>query len=164
MNCGCKKCRPLTIINDRCCGVDVVSTCSNCCSKVCCRETYTGTITNNTSNTLRCASLHVPLDGVFCLDINTVTVNGQQVTVDCLDAILLGDIAPGENAGVRVGEGIVAHNAQGDQCEHHHPDDVRHTEKNRLILLHRRHPPSARRTRQSRSCSRQTCRNIHSYA
>lgn len=100
MNCGCKKCRPLTIINDRCCGVDVVSTCSNCCSKVCCRVTYTVTITNNTSNTLRCASLHVPLDGVFCLDINTVTVNGQQVTVDCLDAILLGDIAPGETTTV----------------------------------------------------------------
>ena len=88
-------CRPITIIDDCSCGITVRSTCSTCCTRVCCRVTYTVTITNNCSNEIQGAKLHVPLDGVFCLDVNSVTVNGESVEVTCLDDIDLGNIAAG---------------------------------------------------------------------
>ena len=50
-------------------------------------------MTNNSEQTVKDVFLHVPLDGVFCLNPDTVTVNGQAANVDCLDAIQIGDIA-----------------------------------------------------------------------
>ena len=91
--CNGQRCRRLTILEDQCCGVCVTSTPSTCCSKVCCRVTYTVVVKNNCTSTMRNAFLHVPLDGVFCLDTSSVTVNGEAVSVDCLDAVPLCDIA-----------------------------------------------------------------------
>ena len=73
-------------------------------------------------------------------------------------------IGQGEHARGRIGQGIVTHHTQRDQGEGHHPQQVRCAEQYGFILLHPRHPPSARRTRQSRSCSRRTCQSIRSCA
>lgn len=94
MNCCNQRCHRIRIIDDNCCGLCVTSKCSTCCTRICCSVTYTITVTNNSENTVKDAILHVPLDGVFCLDTASVTVNGQAVEVDCLDAIPLGDLAP----------------------------------------------------------------------
>ncbi len=99
MSC-CNRCRPIKIMNDGCCGVCVTSTCSTHCTRLCCKVTYTVTITNNCTNAIKCVNLHVPLDGVFCLDPSTVTVNGEAVQVDCLDSVPVGDIEPGATATV----------------------------------------------------------------
>ena len=96
-NCSCRK---LKILDNSCCGICVTSSASTCCTKVCCRVTYTVTVKNNCSTTMQNAILHVPLDGVFCLDTSSVTVNGEAVSVDCLDAVPLGNIASNEEVTV----------------------------------------------------------------
>ena len=57
-------------------------------------------MTNNSEQTVKGVCVHVPLDGVFCLNPDTVTVNGQAANVDCLDAIQIGDIASNSTATV----------------------------------------------------------------
>lgn len=89
------RCRPFTLLDNCDCGLSVVSSSSTCCTKVCCQVTYTVTVTNNCSSKVLGANLHVPLDGVFCLDVNSVRVNGESASVKCLDDIPLGDIEPG---------------------------------------------------------------------
>lgn len=100
INRTCRTCRPITIIDDGCCGLCVTSTCSTYCTKVCCKVTYTVTIKNDCSGTAKCVHLHVPLDGVFCLDPTTVTVNGESVEVTCLDDVPVGDLEPNQEATV----------------------------------------------------------------
>lgn len=95
---ACRSCRRIKIVNDGCCCICVTSTCSTHCTKVCCQVTYTVTVKNNASTTVNDVCLHVPLDGVFCLDPTTVTVNGQAVQVDCLDAVPVGDLASGQTS------------------------------------------------------------------
>ena len=98
--CNNRKCHQVRIINDACCGLCVTSKCSTYCTKVCCSVTYTITVTNNSEQTVKDVFLHVPLDGEFCLNPDTVTVNGQAANVDCLDAIQIGDIASNSTATV----------------------------------------------------------------
>lgn len=88
--------RPIKIIADTCCGLCVISKSSTCCTSICCKVTYTINIRNNCNNTCKCACLHVPLDGVLCLDPSTILVNGEHVDVTCLDSIPLGDIEPNQ--------------------------------------------------------------------
>ena len=76
----------------------------------------------------------------------------------------LEDVIPSEGPGCRIGERIVGHHTQRDQGEQHHEEDVGAAQKEGFILLHRLHPPSVRRTLQSRNCSHHTCRSIHSCA
>lgn len=100
MSCYNRRCRRLTIMDDSCCGVCVTSESSTHCTRVCCKVIYTVRVKNNCSSTMRDAHLNVPLDGVFCLDPNSVTVNGEAVKVECLDSIPLGDIATNEEVTV----------------------------------------------------------------
>lgn len=98
-NCGCN--RQITILCNNDCGLEVTSTASTYCTRVCCKVTYTVTVKNNCTSTANNVNLHVPLDGVFCLDPTSVTVNGAAVTVDnCLDSVPIGDIEGGETATV----------------------------------------------------------------
>ena len=75
-----------------------------------------------------------------------------------------GNVPQGEGSGIGIGEGIVAHHAQRDQGEGDHPQDIGRGQEHRVILLHRRLPPSAHHTPQSRRSSHRTYRNIHSCA
>ena len=46
-----------------------------------------------------------------------------------------------KTAGGGVGQGVIANHTQRDQCKDQHPKDVRSTEQECFILLHRQHPP-----------------------
>lgn len=95
-----RHCKQITILNNEDCGIEVTSTPSAYCTRVCCRVTYTVTVKNNCSTTANDVRLHVPLDGVFCLDPTSVTVNGAAVEVNCLDSVPVGDLPAGETATV----------------------------------------------------------------
>ncbi len=82
------------------CGLSVLSECETCVACLCSRVTFTVTITNNSDITARNAILNVPLDGVFALLKESVTVNGGSVEVEDLNQIPLGDIEPGNTTTV----------------------------------------------------------------
>lgn len=76
------------------CGLVVTSTSNVAVARLCSQVTYTVRVCNESDVTARNAILTVPLDGVFALLPNTVTVNGQVVQVENLSQIPLGDIEP----------------------------------------------------------------------
>ncbi len=82
------------------CGVTVTSECETCVANLCSQVNFTVTITNNSDVTARNAILMVPLDGIFALLKNTVTVNGQTVEVEDLNQIPLGDLEVGATSTV----------------------------------------------------------------
>lgn len=99
-NCGCGNMNPCynpKPVTNPCveCGVTVTSTCESSVASLCSEVNFTVTVTNNSDVTARNAILCVPLDGVFALLKNTVTVNGQAVEVEDLNQIPLGDIEVG---------------------------------------------------------------------
>ena len=100
MSCMYRTCRPGTILDNPGCAIQVTSTSSAYCTRVCSRVTYTVTITNTCNIPVRDVNVHVPLMGVFCLDPTTVTVNGEAVEVACLDSIPVGELDVNETATV----------------------------------------------------------------
>ena len=98
MSCVYRTCRTINILDNCCCGLNVQSTCSTYCTRVCSQVTYTVTITNNCPSVVRGVGLHIPLDCAFCLDPTSVTVNGENVDITCLDDIQVGDLQPAQVA------------------------------------------------------------------
>ena len=98
--CGCGQRNPTCLTSSDDCGVSVILQASNAVARVCDEVVYTVTITNNSNTVMTNAGLNLPVCNALALMPGTVTVNGEQVEVENLDLVPLGNIEPGQTVTV----------------------------------------------------------------